>query len=174
MAETTSAPPSAARSQKQQFADVFKKEYATTQKVLNAFPPDKASFKPHDRSSSALKLAWTLAIGNKMATSALRGPLNLEGGFPPAPLTFADVMTAYQAGAKELLDTLAATPDARLQETVKFFSGPKQMSDVPVGEMLWFILLDSIHHRGQFSVYLRMVDGKVPSIYGPTADEPWM
>jgi uncharacterized damage-inducible protein DinB len=36
------------------------------------------------------------------------------------------------------------------------------------------MLMDSVHHRGQFSVYLRMADGKVPSIYGPTADEPWM
>ena len=40
-------------------------------------------------------------------------------------------------------------------------------------DFLWMILCDQIHHRGQFSIYLRMADGKVPSIYGPTADEPW-
>jgi uncharacterized damage-inducible protein DinB len=41
-------------------------------------------------------------------------------------------------------------------------------------QVAWMILSDQIHHRGQFSVYLRMAGGKVPSIYGPTADEPWM
>jgi len=40
-------------------------------------------------------------------------------------------------------------------------------------DFLWFLLMDMVHHRGQFSVYLRMADGKVPSIYGPSADEPW-
>ena len=44
----------------------------------------------------------------------------------------------------------------------------------PAFDVLWGILMDSIHHRGQFSVYLRMAGGKVPSIYGPSADEPWM
>ncbi len=41
-------------------------------------------------------------------------------------------------------------------------------------KFLWMLLCDQIHHRGQFSIYLRMAGGKVPSIYGPTADEPWM
>jgi len=40
-------------------------------------------------------------------------------------------------------------------------------------DFLWFLLCDQIHHRGQLSVYLRMADGKVPSIYGPSGDEPW-
>jgi uncharacterized damage-inducible protein DinB len=47
------------------------------------------------------------------------------------------------------------------------------MGDVPKVAFLWFILHDQIHHRGQFSVYLRIAGGKVPSIYGPSADEPW-
>jgi uncharacterized damage-inducible protein DinB len=67
-----------------------------------------------------------------------------------------------------------SAPDEKLQQTVKFFTGPKQMGDVRRLDLVWFLLSDEIHHRGQFSVYLRMADGKVPSIYGPTADEPWM
>ena len=173
MAHTPAAAAGAALGPRQQFTDVFQKEHATTLKVLKAFPADKASFRPHERSNSALQLAWTFAVENKIATAALRGPISLEGGFPPAPPTFADVMTAYEASTKELLQTLASTPEKRLKETVKFFTGPKKMGDVPVGEMLWFMLLDSVHHRGQLSVYLRLVGGKVPSIYGPSADEPW-
>jgi uncharacterized damage-inducible protein DinB len=65
-------------------------------------------------------------------------------------------------------------PDSRLSEKVTFFTGPKQMGMVPISEVLWLMLMDSIHHRGQLSVYVRMAGGKVPSIYGPSADEPWM
>jgi uncharacterized damage-inducible protein DinB len=174
MAQTSAQAPATSRTLKQQFTDVYNKEHETTLKVLNAYPQDKASFKPHERSNSALQLAWTFVIENKMAEAALRGPLSFDGGFPPAPSTFAEVISTYQSTAREFLDLLAKTPDARLRETIQFFTGPKQMGDVPVSEVLWLMLMDSVHHRGQLSVYLRMVGGKVPSIYGPTADEPWM
>jgi uncharacterized damage-inducible protein DinB len=63
--------------------------------------------------------------------------------------------------------------DDELLRTVKFPIAPRTMGDVPTIQFLWFILCDAIHHRGQFSIYLRMADGKVPSIYGPSLDEPW-
>ena len=47
------------------------------------------------------------------------------------------------------------------------------MGQVRVIDLAWMLLHDSIHHRGQISVYIRLAGGKVPSIYGPTADEPW-
>jgi len=166
---TSLAPPSA----KQQYIDVYTKEHQTTLKVLRAFPQDQANYQPHPRSSTALKLAWTFVVENSIAVAGLKGPLPLGSGFPPPPATFAEVIAAYEATAKDLLATIAVTPDSRLSETVQFFSGPGQMADYPVGEFLWFMLLDSIHHRGQLSVYLRCAGGKVPSIYGPSADEPW-
>lgn len=166
----TQTPPGA----KQQFAHVFAKEYATTLRVLNAFPPDHASYRPHERSDTALKLAWRFAMENNLALAALRGPVEVTGELPPPPPDFADVVAAYRTSAAALLETLDTTPDARFGETVKFPTGPKQMGDVPVGELLWFTLMDSIHHRGQLSVYVRCAGGKVPSIYGPSADEPWM
>lgn len=57
---------------------------------------------------------------------------------------------------------------------MKFFVAPKQMGDVRIMDIFWMMVMDMVHHRGQFSVYLRMAGGKVPSIYGPSADEPWM
>jgi len=62
---------------------------------------------------------------------------------------------------------------AQLETTVKFVTGPKKMSDLRRLDVLWFLLNDQIHHRGQLSVYLRMAGGKVPSIYGPSGDEKW-
>jgi uncharacterized damage-inducible protein DinB len=61
-----------------------------------------------------------------------------------------------------------------LDGTVVFMVGPRQKGDVPLADFVEFMLGDQIHHRGQLSVYLRMAGGKVPSIYGPSADEPWM
>jgi uncharacterized damage-inducible protein DinB len=70
-------------------------------------------------------------------------------------------------------DRVRKVDDAQLNTTVKFVTGPKQMSDLRRMDVLWFLLNDTIHHRGQFSVYLRMAGGKVPAIYGPSADEKW-
>lgn len=57
---------------------------------------------------------------------------------------------------------------------MKLSVAPKKMADLRKMDVLWMTVMDMVHHRGQFSVYLRLVSAKVPSIYGPTADEPWM
>jgi uncharacterized damage-inducible protein DinB len=165
----TAAPPSP----KQQFSDVYAREHATTLKVLRAFPADQASYQPHERSNTALKLAWTFVAENNLSLASLKGPLDLTGGFPPPPPTLGEVIAAYEASAQEMMATLAKTPESRFGETIQFPTGPGKMGDFPVIEFLWFMLMDSIHHRGQLSVYLRCAGGKVPSIYGPSADEPW-
>jgi uncharacterized damage-inducible protein DinB len=72
-----------------------------------------------------------------------------------------------------MADKVRKADEAFLNTTVKTVTGPKQMSDVRRLDFLWQTLMDMVHHRGQLTVYLRMADGKVPSIYGPSADEPW-
>jgi len=56
---------------------------------------------------------------------------------------------------------------------VMFFVGPKTPGELSVAQICWFMLHDSIHHRGQLSTYLRLMGAPVPSIYGPSAAEPW-
>jgi uncharacterized damage-inducible protein DinB len=70
------------------------------------------------------------------------------------------------------MGALNGAEDSRLDTTVQFPTGPGKLGDVPVLQFLWFLLFDHIHHRGQLSLYLRMV-GKVPAIHGPSGDEPW-
>lgn len=159
---------------KQQYASAYAREHATTLKVLRAFPSDRSDYRPHERSNSALQLAWTFVVENEIAMAALRGPLDLSGGFPKPQGSYDEIVAAFEASGKKLLETLASTPASRLGETIRFPVAPKQIGDIPVGEFLWFMLMDSIHHRGQLSVYIRPVGGKVPSIYGPSGDEPWM
>jgi uncharacterized damage-inducible protein DinB len=164
----------AAPSAKHQLLDRFHKEHATTLKVIRAYPHDKGGFQPHPRSSSAKKLIWTFAIEQGLVAAAIDGTLQMPPSFPPEPATLSEAVAAYEAGVKQVAEKLAKAPDARLQAMVPFFTGPGQIGDVPVHDIIWLMLMDSVHHRGQLSVYIRMAGGLVPSIYGPSADEPWM
>ena len=159
-------------SEKDQFVKSAEMEYKTTHKVLRAYPAAKADFTPHPKSKSAKDLAWNFIFEMKGADMAIDGEMDIKK-IPKVPATFAEVVTAYEQAHAAFVAHVRRTPDAELNKTVKFMIGPKQMGDLRRMDVLWFLLHDSIHHRGQFSIYLRMVDAKVPSIYGPTADEPW-
>lgn len=158
---------------KQQFADTYKREQSTTLKVMNAYPQGKPDYRPHEGNNTAKQIIWTFVIENNVMLAATRGPVALGGGWPPAPATIAECIAAYQQSAKEFIAAYEKMPESRLSETVKFPSGKGQMGEFPVIDFLWFMFLDSIHHRGQLSVYIRPAGGKVPSIYGPSGDEPW-
>ena len=160
--------------EKEQFKSTFQREQPITMKVLRAYPADKGSYKPHEGNSSALQIAWTFVIENNISMAALKGPLKFDGGFPPPPAKFEEVISTYEKTAKQLMDAFTGTSDARLNEKIAFPSGPKQMGEIRVMDFLWMMLMDSIHHRGQLSVYIRPAGGKVPAIYGPSGDEPWM
>jgi len=157
------------------FTDAAKREHATTRKVLDAFPKDNADFKPHEKSKSGMELAWTFVVEEQLILKALRGqPFGGSGGqAPKAPETFDKTLDALEQGHQEMLTELHSSKNPSLDGTVKFPTGPKQMGDIPLEQFLWFVLHDQIHHRGQLSIYVRMTGGKVPSIYGPSADEPW-
>jgi uncharacterized damage-inducible protein DinB len=158
----------------QQFLDVFTRESATTRRVLAALPPDQADFRPHPSSQSAREIASIFSFGQGGIAAALTNNWQWPPVFPPAPSSLAEVIANYEATNQAVLQALENTPESRLYDTVPFFVAPKQMGEVRVLDLIWFMLLDSIHHRGQLSVYLRMTGGKVPSIYGPSKDEPWM
>ena len=84
-----------------------------------------------------------------------------------------DVITALEKAHRDFGALVASFSDEQLREPVTFLVAPKTPGPSPRMDFAWFLLHDQIHHRGQFSVYLRMAGGKVPSIYGPTGDEPW-
>ncbi|HEY2377848.1 MAG TPA: DinB family protein [Gemmatimonadaceae bacterium] len=176
MTAPTATPPvgsTAIPSQRQQFLDVLKKEHETTRKVVEAYPADQSEFKPHPRSKAARDLAWTFAVEEALILKALTNSLNVGGGLPKAPDSWNDVVAAFKQNHAGVIDALESARDDDVFGTVKFFTGPGAIGDVPKMDFLYFILSDQIHHRGQMTVYLRMAGGKVPSIYGPSADEPW-
>jgi uncharacterized damage-inducible protein DinB len=161
-------------SAKQQYLDVFAKEHATTLKVMRAFPADQGAFQPHPRSSSAKKLMWTVVVEQDLVVSAVNGTLKMPPSFAPEPATVGEAIAAFESRAKAVTKAVAKAPDSAIFSKVPFFVGPGKMGEVPVIDIMWLMLMDQIHHRGQLSVYNRMAGGLVPSIYGPSADEPWM
>jgi uncharacterized damage-inducible protein DinB len=165
-----SAPPTP----KQVFLDAYDREHATTMRVLRAFPADQLELRPHAKCKSARELAWIFVGERQLGTAVLNNDLgSVAGPFPAPPESWDELLNAIEAAHHAYGDLVRSIPDDQMKEPVKFFVAPKTMGDIPRIDFVWFILHDEIHHRGQFSVYLRMADGKVPSIYGPTADEPW-
>lgn len=158
---------------KAQFLDSFQREHAITAKVLRALPTDQTEFRPHIRLRSARELAFTFVMEQNLLTKALTGQPFFGGPPTEAPPSYRDVVDQFERDYVALVDLIRTTPDSKFHETVSFPTGPQQMGEWPVAQFIWFILSDQIHHRGQFSIYLRMTGGKVPSIYGPSADEPW-
>lgn len=163
-----------AMTEKEQFLQNWEREFETTLRVLRNYPANKPEFKPHERSRSAAELAWTLAGEEQVfVNGVLEGKIDFSKMTPP-PSRFEDILSAYEKSHRSLASKLQAAPEAELNGPIAFSMGPGKMGEMRKMDVLWGLLMDSIHHRGQFSVYLRMAGGKVPSIYGPSADEPWM
>jgi uncharacterized damage-inducible protein DinB len=160
-------------SAKAQFLDYFQREHAVTSKVLRAMPSDQTEFRPHIRARAARELAFTFVMEQKLLHKALTGEPFFGGPRAEPPTDYRAVVDQFENDYAALVELIRKTPEARFHETVKFPTGPQQMGEWPVSQFMWFMLSDQIHHRGQFTIYLRMTGGKVPSIYGPSADEPW-
>lgn len=162
-------------SEKQAFLTAWEREAATTLKVLRAYPSGKEDLKPAANCRSAKDLAWTFVFEGVGGSQAVQGEMKSPPpNMPPMPTTWQGMITEVEKALKVMSDKVRKVDDAQLNTTVKFMTGPKQQSDLRRLDVLWFLLNDQIHHRGQFSVYLRIAGGKVPSIYGPSADEKWI
>jgi uncharacterized damage-inducible protein DinB len=161
------------RSERQRFLAMYERESATTRKVLAAYPSAQCELKPHDRSNSAKKLAATFVVEQRMILKALKHEQVLGGGWPKTTDTWEELLAEFDATRDEILRQLRTAGDEALDGTITFFVAPKQTGEYSTADFVTFMAHDQIHHRGQLSVYLRMAGAKVPSIYGPSADEPW-
>src|SRR5262245_47404866 len=151
--------------------ECFKAERPKFERVLRAVPSDRLTYRPHERSSCAGDLVWLLASELDDACVIIdRGEIDYV--VPPAPATLGERIAAYERNASELEKRMARLDDAAWGHKVRFLMDGKLMWEAPLGEMLWGFLFDAIHHRGQLSTYLRPMGAKVPSIYGPSADDP--
>ena len=143
-------------------------EFPVFMSVLKALPKDKLSYKPDERSPSAEQLVWTLASELSACLDVVRTNQAEWKSLPPPAID--EMLEMFERWSNELTDLVSKMDEASWDRTAKFYYDGKVVSEQPVGTFLWFILFDAIHHRGQLSAYLRPMGGKVPSIYGPSAD----
>jgi uncharacterized damage-inducible protein DinB len=146
----------------------LKAEFPGFQKVLAALPQDKLDYTPHPSSPSAAQIVATMA-GEHQACVRL-----LETGAtewnPPAPRDFGAMVADFEKSWKRMEEDVAGYDDAKWTANGRFSAGGKEFPPQPVGQFLWFILFDAIHHRGQLTTYIRPMGGQVPGVYGPSAD----
>ena len=152
----------------------WEQEYQTTLKLLRAYPEDKLDLKPHEKLRTAKELAWTIVTNEPWMIDGILTGNFAVGQDIAIPTTMREIISNYETIHREIVNKVKKMNDEDLNRNIKFFVGPKQTGDVRIGDLLSLLVLDQVHHRGQLSVYLRIAGGRVPSIYGPTAEEPWM
>jgi uncharacterized damage-inducible protein DinB len=143
----------------------LQQESATTRKVLAAVPAETCAYKPSEKCMSGLELATHIAAAEAFFLQGI-----IDGGFnwqQPDLKTPDDVVAWYEQKIPGLLAKAAELPAEKLAQPIKF-----AMWNEPAVTYLAMSLKHGIHHRGQLSAYLRPMGAKVPSIYGPSADEP--
>jgi uncharacterized damage-inducible protein DinB len=156
----------------------FEYEMATTRKTLERVPEDKTNWKPHDTSMSMGRLAGHIAEMAGFVASTFQGD-----SFDFAPPGAPPVQPTVMSSRKQLLDlfdknvaaakaAISKASDEDLYKTWTLLNGGKTFFAMPRIQVLRSMILNHvIHHRGQLSVYLRMNQVPVPSIYGPSGDE---
>jgi uncharacterized damage-inducible protein DinB len=175
MSATTPTATRTVPSFRQHLLDAVEREREKTMRVLRAYPRDQWELRPHPKCKTARELAFAFVMEQKAMQTVMTTGFDFSKplSWPAAPDSGDAVVAALeeaQAGTAELLRGLS---DEDLARATPFMAGPGKVGELPVHEILWTMTFDQIHHRGQFSIYLRMAEGKVPSIYGPSADEPW-
>lgn len=151
------------------------RELATTRRVLERYPSGQGEWKPHEKSRGLLALATHVAQIPGFGATILTTPELDVMTRPPQPLddSAEALVAAFDANVARLEDALASTDDARLNEKWTMRAGPKVLISEPRALLMRLMLVNHmIHHRAQLCDDYRLLNVPVPSVYGPSADEP--
>lgn len=159
------------------FLDELDREATRSRHALEQLPENQRSWKPHDRSMAFGPLAdmvatiptwFTMIVNQDSIDIAPR-----DGARParPQPATKAEYTAALEAAVADARAALSATSEEHLRTHWQLLAGGTVMSDVPRHQMLRDTMNHWAHHRGQMTVYLRLLGATVPALYGPSADD---
>ncbi|RSK29511.1 DinB family protein [Hymenobacter metallilatus] len=156
-------------------------ELATTRKLLERVPYEKADFQPHPKSMKLWQLAThivnLLAFKQLFVQHASRDFLDPNGPKPgPTPTSLEELLQRFDQYSASLRQALQDSDDEQLTGSFRLHRGEQTLLERPKATAIRIMGLNhSIHHRGQLSVYLRLLDIPLPAMYGPSADEQgWM
>jgi uncharacterized damage-inducible protein DinB len=165
----------AAPSLSQSMLAEFETQAPVTRRFLERLREDKLTWKPHEKSMTAGQLAFHLAtvpggIVRFVQSNPAQAPKSFEF---PQPATRAEILKAIDESVATVRNVLPQFSDAAMKETWRMVAGDKEIMAQPRGEFLRDVMLSHWYqHRGQFSVYLRLLNVAVPASWGPSADEP--
>jgi uncharacterized damage-inducible protein DinB len=158
----------------QALLDEFELQAGITRRFLERLPEDKLTWKPHEKSMTAGQLAYHLAtVPGGVVQLAQKNPAEVPhfGGFPE-PSSVDEVLKALEENIATVRRVLPQFDDAAMNEIWRLQVGGKEVAAQPRAQFLRDIMLSHWYqHRGQFSVYLRLLGKPVPASWGPSADE---
>jgi len=153
----------------------YQSEVEITRRILHRVPADKLTWKPHDRSMTLGQLALHIAqIPDRVSALAEMNGFDVsQANFvPPQPKDLNEVLTGFEGAVLEGGKRLGTMTDESASQPWTLSAGDKVVFTVPRAGIVRTIMLNHwYHHRGQLSVYLRMLEVPVPVIYGRSADE---
>jgi uncharacterized damage-inducible protein DinB len=146
-------------------------EWEITKKVLRALRADRMDYRPDPKARSAADLAWHIVSSDVWLMEGItKGEFSMDEKEQPEETKDVEGLIAwYEAASSALLERIQSMDGEALAQPISFFG----LFDHPAVVYLPFLQHHSLHHRGQLSTYLRPMGGKVPSIYGGSADEPF-
>lgn len=169
------AQPLIAESIAQEFLAEFETQAPITRRFLERLPEDKLTWKPHEKSMTAGQLAYHIAstpggIVRFVQTNPAQAP---EFAKFHQPASCEEIMKAFDESIAVVREILPSIDDAEMAETWRLVAGGKEVLAQPRAQFLRDVLFSHIYqHRGQFGVYLRILNLPVPASWGPSADEP--
>ncbi|MGA8528674.1 MAG: DinB family protein [Acidobacteriaceae bacterium] len=158
----------------QAFLVEFDQQAPVTRRFLERLPEDKLTWKPHRRSRSAGQLALHLA---EVPGNVVRFVQEKTGEAPdfsniPEPASREQVLRAFDESVATVRSLLPQFDDAAMKENFRVLAGEHEVLALPRQDFVRNIMLNHWYqHRGQFGVYLRLLDIPVPASWGPSADE---
>ena len=159
----------------QELLQELEQEAPATRRVLARVPADNLDWRPHERSMSMGQLANHIAqLPRAIVASTLQPSFDPAAVPPPAPPTGPEELLAtFDEGMEYARATMGEMSDADLDIPWNVVRDGTLLMSMPRGAVFRTILLNhAYHHRGQLTVYLRLNDIPLPSVYGPSADEP--
>ena len=152
----------------------FDAEMKTTRRVLERVPTDKGEWKPHQKSFSLAHLAQLVAWMPGWLTNMVKETkLDLSASPKYSNEKTETLLAMFDKNVAEARAAIAATKDADYDINWSLTSGEQVFMTSTRWDVVRQTINHLVHHRGQLTVYLRLLDVPVPSIYGPTADEKW-
>ncbi len=152
----------------------FDQEMATTRRLIERVPTEKGDFKPHVKSFSLAHLTQLVATMPGWITRTINDDhIDLKEGSGYTNQPTESLLMQFDKHVAEARAAIAAAGDDVFAEPWSLKMGEQVFFTLPKGVVTRQTINHLVHHRGQLTVYLRMVDVPLPSIYGPTADEGW-